>query len=175
MIEEDTFETRIIELSTELPAGQGVCFDPDQLCLAGFYGDELSAYRARKSWIDTLETAFLLDLDHDFSIAIEANKESGKFITRCKFQTACARYAFWRLTNAQAPEAQYQIETAHIPHSETRHADFIQATDLRSVYEGEPVPLSFGSPTRQEERSTLQHNQGFYRLLKKLIDRIGRL
>jgi hypothetical protein len=35
---------------------------------------------------------------------------------RCDFQTACGRYAFWRLTHHQAPEVQFLLETAHLPY-----------------------------------------------------------
>ena len=114
---------------------QGVAFDPEQIHLVGIYADELSVFRARKNWSDTLESAFLLEKERDFNFSVERNYESQSFVLTCEFLTACGRYAFWRLTNQQAPEAQYEIETAHIPDSASRHSDFISAPDMK--------PLSF--------------------------------
>jgi hypothetical protein len=107
-----------------------VSFDPVGIVLKGRYLDELSAYRARKVWSETLEMTFLLDTDHDFTMEVVPSMIPDSFELHCNFHTACARYAFWRLTNNQAPEAQYQIETAHIPVSERLHEAFVRAPDM---------------------------------------------
>ena len=110
--------------------GEGVCFDSENIALEGIYCDELSAHRAKKVWCEVLETSFLLDNGHDFKMLKLPNLENSKFVLKCTFHTACGRYAFWRLINHQTPEAQYVIETAHIPACDSRQCDFISAPDL---------------------------------------------
>jgi hypothetical protein len=124
---------------------EGVCFDPTNATLCGFYADEISAHRAKRLWGNTLELHFLLDTNIDFDVKVkrtisdpseDSDNTDGtlKFQLTCSFKTACARYAFWRLTNHQAPEAQYLIETAHIPDCASRQLDILSVPDLRSVY-----------------------------------------
>lgn len=130
-------ELQPIELTREISFPGNILFDSNRLQLLGNYADQLSAYRAKKVWKQTLETCFLLDRDQDFVLVMRSDLGSGSFILSCEFVSACARYAFWRLTNHQAPEAQYLIETAHIPQSESRHDDFLSASDMRSVLDSE--------------------------------------
>ena len=144
------FET--IELTEEIPGIAGVCFDPDNITLQGCYPDELSAYRAKRLWIETLENCFLLEQGHDFSVCVRQHRDSSRFVLLCEFTTACARYAFWRLTNHQAPEAQYVIETAHIPICDSRHEDIMRAPDLKSIHDG---PLVLGGPGRSHRKGAL--------------------
>lgn len=92
-----------------------VRFDTEQARLHGEYSDQLSAYRAKRVWEATLERNFLLDPEHDFSLKVVSEVAAHEFLLTCIFHTACARYALWRLTNEQALEAQYAIETAHVP------------------------------------------------------------
>ena len=132
-------DSQIIEITDNIELDQrGVCFDPDNISLYGTYTDELSAYRARKLWAETLEANFLLEESHDFTVTVSSSLQAGRFRVSCSFLTACARYAFWRLTNNQAPEAQYVIETAHIPICDSRHDEILRAPDLRSVHD-EPL------------------------------------
>ncbi len=130
-------ELQPIELTREISFPGNILFDSNSLQLQGNYADQLSAYRAKRVWKQTLETCFLLDRDQDFVLVMRSDLETGIFTLSCEFVSACARYAFWRLTNHQAPEAQYLIETAHIPQSESHHDDFLSAGDMRSVMECE--------------------------------------
>lgn len=123
--------SELIELTEELSSIDGVRFDPNTVTLEGMYGDEVSAYRAKRAWVDTLKASFLLESGHDFELSVDRDEAAEKYLLSCVFKTACARYAFWRLTNYQAPEAQYQIETGHIPQCESREADFLRAPDMR--------------------------------------------
>lgn len=118
------------EINQETPKFVGVCFDPENITLEGYYNDELSAFRARRSWQKALHESFLLDKKRDFSFEI-IQCHDGYFGIKCIFTSACGRYAFWRLTNNQAPEAQYQIETGHIPDSESRYPEMITAPDMQ--------------------------------------------
>ncbi len=95
----------------------GLWYDPDKLVVEGVYHDEVSAYRARRRWIEALEHNFLLEEDHDFHLKVRKSRGGKLFRVRCDFLTACGRYAFWRLTHHQAPEVQLIMETAHLPHS----------------------------------------------------------
>lgn len=123
--------SELIELTEEVSSLDGVRFDPNSVTLEGLYGDEVSAYRAKKTWLETLKASFLLEPGHDFELSVAHDEGAERYILACAFKTACARYAFWRLTNHQAPEAQYQIETGHIPQCDSREADFLRAPDMR--------------------------------------------
>lgn len=159
-------DSQVFQLDTTLDyyENTGVCFDPEELTLIGFYKDELSSARARKIWAETLEDHFLLEPEYDFDILNSRNPEEHSFSIQCSFRTACARYAFWRLTNSQAPEAQYLIETAHIPQCESRQDDILRAPDLRSVRDGEPL-ISQGCEFYKPKSSP------FRRFVEKLVER----
>lgn len=141
----------------------GVCFDPDSVTLEGFYSDELSAHRAKRTWESALENHFLLEPDHDFTLKI-SSVESKCFALTCEFLTACARYAFWRLTNSQAPEAQYIIETAHIPRGESQYDRFMAAPDLCHIEEG-PLIL---------RGDKLMLNDSWFDWMKEFINRLSK-
>ena len=155
----------IIELKDEVPSSEGVSFDPEGVTLEGKYTDELSAFRARRGWTETLETNSLLDPSYDVVMKVAQAAEKTQFVLRCEFVSACARYAFWRLTNNQAPEAQYQIETAHIPDCESRHEEFIAAPDMRSVYDDSEPFILRGLGNWKANRSPL----------KRLMELIGKI
>ena len=155
-------ESLVIELTKEINREQCVLFDPEAVRLEGVYRDQISAYRAKRIWIQALERCFLLEQDHDFSVCVASEVAESRFTLTCHFMTACARYAFWRLTNHQAPEAQYIIETAHIPRSESHHDAFLEAPDLRSIYD-EPMILGGNSLTAPQRGA-----------LGALIDRIAK-
>ncbi|MEZ4753584.1 MAG: hypothetical protein R3A13_04640 [Bdellovibrionota bacterium] len=138
----ERLKSKIVELNQVVELEEGVCFDPDRISLEGIYRDEISTYRAKRVWIEALESTFLLDHNHDLCFLIGRYGDSNKFFLSCQFVTACARYAFWRLTNHQAPEAQYLIETAHIPDSELRQEDFLSAPDMRPLYEEPDILLN---------------------------------
>lgn len=157
-------DSQVIELKDEFQWSEGVSFDPEHITLEGAYTDQLSAYRARKVWLETFESNFLLEAGHDFSLSVCSSFEDNKFALKCQFLTACARYAFWRLTNNQAPEAQYIIETAHIPNAELRHDDFLQVPDLKSVHEA-AIIAGVERATREVEEST----NSLAQILKKLV------
>ena len=117
----------------ELPYFEGVCFDPDVNAIYGNYKDEISAYRAKKAWAEALRFNFSLDKeDIEFKIS---NSNQDTFVLICSFCSATAKYAFWKITNHQAPEAQYIIETAHIPICDSRYDEILTAPDLKSIYD----------------------------------------
>lgn len=110
--------TELFEVSPVGVNGVGLWFDSDRLMLEGVYLDEVSAYRARRRWIEALEANFLLEERVDFVMKVRRTQNAGHYSVRCGFLTACGRYAFWRLTHHQAPEVQFLLETAHLAHSE---------------------------------------------------------
>jgi hypothetical protein len=110
----------------------GLWYDSDRLMLIGVYQDEVTAYRARRRWIDALARNFLLEERHDFGIRVRPAYGGRNFKVRCDFLTACGRYAFWRLTNHQAPEVQFLLETAHVPH--LREDDLDRFSEAQEVF-----------------------------------------
>jgi hypothetical protein len=115
-LERGTFEqTRYCSEAKERDTDSvGLWYDSNRLTLSGVYLDEITAYRARRRWIEALEINFLLEERHDFSIKVRPSHGGNLYRVRCDFQTACGRYAFWRLTHHQAPEVQFLLETAHL-------------------------------------------------------------
>ena len=122
---------QIVDLTHEIYGTRGLHFDPELVSLKGVYIDQISAYRARRGWGEALERCFLLEKNQDFEIKVKSDFSKGEYTLECVFNSACARYAFWRLTHDQAPEAQYLIETAHIPESETLEQHSVIAPDLQ--------------------------------------------
>ncbi len=135
---QDSNNIQVIELTKEIQ--NGVRFDSEAVTLFGIYKDELSLFRAKKSWTEILESNFLLEPSYDYTLNKIARLSENSFILQCSFLTACGRYAFWRLTNDQAPEAQYLIETAHIPSSDFASDMFISAPDLTPLYQQDSPP-----------------------------------
>lgn len=88
---------------------EGLIYDADSVILAGKYSDELSAHRARKQWHGVLNSFFLLDEERDYELWIKSEPSQRYFVVHCCFTSACGRYAFWRLVNQQAPEAEARL------------------------------------------------------------------
>ena len=66
--------------------------------------------------LKAFEMNFLLEDIHDFRVKVAFDNEDSRYRVQCNFTSACGRYAFWRLTHHQAPEVQFALETAHLPH-----------------------------------------------------------
>lgn len=130
--------SQLIELTRRIASDTPVRFDPETSALAGVYADELAVYRAKRGWRAALETHFLLEAGHDFTIVVVADPESNRFLMRCEFVSACAKSAFWRITHQEAPEAQCLIETAHIPYSESHFEDLVATPDMTPLDHPEP-------------------------------------
>lgn len=169
---QDQADFQLGEFTEDYLLSEGVTFDPQETSLQGSYVDELSAYRARKGWAEALEAHFLLDAEQDFQTEVKSDLDRNVFTLNCYFHSACARYAFWRLTNNQAPEAQYLIETAHIPQCEAHLDDFIRAPDMMSKLEANSALLGRlnSSTSAMEECSSLINR--IKNLVKKLNDSI---
>ncbi len=128
--------------------GVGLWYDSDRLTLSGVYLDEITAYRARKRWIEALEINFLLEERHDFSIKVRLAHGGRLYKVRCDFQTACGRYAFWRLTHHQAPEVQFLLETAHLPYVGIDDFERVSCSDAEDFVPLGPPEVSKASGNR---------------------------
>ncbi|GEM_PF-3159985 len=84
-------------------------FDTDGVTLIARFPNELAAYRARKSWTSVLSRYFLLERGRDYEVSVITSPETGYNVLNCYFTSACGRYAFWRLINDQAPEAETKL------------------------------------------------------------------
>lgn len=147
--------------------GLGLWYDAEKLILEGIYSDEVSAYRARKSWIKTFEMNFLLEETHDFRVKVGWDSDDGRYHVQCAFTSACGRYAFWRLTHHQAPEVQFCLETAHLPHLTT--VRFTEA-EIDHVTEESPPQVLLASTAEECRESLLQEvAQTVKRKLRKYI------
>lgn len=158
---QDLNSDQVVELTQIIPESGEVSFDGDRTLLEGVYRDQLSAYRAKRVWLEAFSIYFLLDEEQDLRVQISSDHEHGVYLIRCEFLSACARYAFWRLTNHQTPEAQYIIETAHIPQCESQEEQFLRASDLKPVKRSYS-PLVLGGDFPHNARSAL----------RKLCDRL---
>lgn len=90
---------------------EGLTFDAGNVKVCSRYTDELAAYRSRKNWKEVLNSYFLLDESRDYKVEINPVEleNSKEFEVVCHFNSACGRYAFWRLVNHQAPEAEQRL------------------------------------------------------------------
>ncbi len=87
----------------------GLIYDADGVTLLGKYTDELSAHRAKRGWAEVLGSYFLLEDERDYDMWVTSNLDDNYFVLSCCFVSACGRYAFWRLINHQAPEAEERL------------------------------------------------------------------
>lgn len=139
-----------------------VFFDPDLIMLEGRYSDELSAHRARRGWVKVFEASFLLEPEHDFTMTVSLMTDEEGFALRCSFVSACGRYAFWRLTHGQAQDAQYLLETSHVPSSLYNTALLSSSPDLRRVQSRDVA-----SPERSVEREKVKAPAGVERWMNR--------
>ena len=93
-----------------------ITYNTDNISIISQFGDEMSVYRCRRTWTEILSNHFLLEKDRDFKMSISASESP--FILTCEFNSACGRYAFWRLINQQAPEAENKLINSGYPGSE---------------------------------------------------------
>ena len=124
----------------------GLIYDADGVSLLGKYNDELSAHRAKRQWIEVLNSYFLLERDRDYEMFVESSLDDDYFVLNCCFCSACGRYAFWRLINHQAPEAEERLGCASQP---TRVAAAARTDDNRAAW----VFSTLGETVRENEES----------------------
>jgi hypothetical protein len=102
----------------------GLLFDADGVTLIARLKDELSAYRMRKTWKEVLAGYFLLEQERDYEMSIVCVPEHDYFVLNCFFISACGRYAFWRLMNDQAPEAELKLSIINKKTSKSKKLSF---------------------------------------------------
>lgn len=90
-------------------AKPGLVYDAEGVTLFGKYTDQLSTYRAKREWQTILASHFLLEPDRDYELRTHCSIDEDQFVLSCSFVSACGRYAFWRLVNRQAPEAEQKL------------------------------------------------------------------
>ncbi len=93
----------------------GLVFDAEGVTLIARFSDELSAYRIKKTWKEVLAGYFLLEYGRDYEMSVLSAPENNYFVLSCFFISACGRYAFWRLINDQAPEAELKLSQSPSP------------------------------------------------------------
>jgi hypothetical protein len=140
----------------------GLWYDPDRLIVEGIYCDEVTAYRARRRWIEALKVHFLLDDGLDFSLKVKLLRGNRHFKVQCNFLTACGRYAFWRLTHHQALEVQCILETAHLPRA-------LCTLGADTLADGGEFPMELGFPEHQRGAdSAVSPDRGWIRAVKSI-------
>lgn len=103
-------KSEMSELAADLSKFRpGLIFDADGVSLFGKFHDEMSAWRAKKRWVEVLHDYFLLEVERDYEISVVSDLDTFTFCVSCSFGSACGRYAFWRLINHQAPEAEKKL------------------------------------------------------------------
>ena len=86
-------------------------YDTESVRLIASFGDEVTAYRARRHWMTVFAEHFMLEQEKDYQLKVNSvsSEERTAWQVTCSFHSACGRYAFWRLINKQAPEAETRI------------------------------------------------------------------
>lgn len=147
-------------------------YDSDRILIEGVYCDEVTAYRARKRWMETLRSHFLLDDGLDFRLKVRRLRGQQYVRVQCSFLTACGRYAFWRLTHHQALEVQYLLESAHLPRQQG-------SLGISPFVEEEEFPCGVDSeePRRELKKGAREKDahgwQRVIRSIQKLADRLA--
>jgi len=130
----------------------GLWYDPDRLIIEGVYCDEVTAYRARKRWIEALKMHFLLEEGLDFALRVKLLRGERHFKVQCSFISACGRYAFWRLTHHQALEVQCVLETAHLPRP-------LCALSVESLLDEIDLPSEMSPVVHHAERTSVRRDE----------------
>lgn len=133
---------------SELAKKSGLIFDAEGVTLIARCNDELSAYRAKKNWVLVLKSYFLLELERDYELSVLASPEHGYFTVSCFFISACGRYAFWRLINDQAPEAELKLGALQTSNSSPCRATLFGLIKAPSSFI--PIPAVLQGPMRND-------------------------
>lgn len=134
---------------------ESLVFDPNTVTLTGNFKDELSLFRAKRSWIDVLTSSFLLEEKRDYEISLKTDLKTKTFHIDCSFLSACGRYSFWRLINHQAPEAEEKLCPSSNKATNVYNANSIIMPDTPTQTPKEQRwILSFLSNTAQKTKQT---------------------
>lgn len=106
--------TALAEAKENIHGKPGLIFDADTVTLIGKFTDEFSAHRGKKQWMEVLAHYFLLERKRDYETEVGQIEGTEFFFLRCTFESACGRYAFWRLVNHQAQEAEQKLYSANM-------------------------------------------------------------
>ena len=113
---------------------RGLIYDADSVTLIGKYSDELSTHRAKKNWVELFSSYFLLEPERDYTIRVDTSISKNHYVLSCIFTSACGRYAFWRLVNQQAPDAEKQLGRTIVMNGKMQRADHIRTEDECTVW-----------------------------------------
>lgn len=134
---------------------QRLTYDAEGVSLIGKYNDEISAHRAKRTWKNVLGNSFLLDEGRDYELWISGSIADNNFMISCSFLSACGRYAFWRLINEQAPDAEMKLR-GEAPVDKSLPSFYTESNENKSPW---ILRLS-------EELDTVETNKS---LLKKIL------
>lgn len=144
-----------------------IVYDTSNVSLISRFVDEISAYRARKQWVAVFHDHFLLDTERDYEITVCPSTGGEEYILSCLFSSACGRYAFWRLINHQAPEAEAALH--HSPSSKGKKSQQIVA-DFGATAEGaEPYLLADPNALKRRRRK----DTWYQNLMRTLFPPVG--
>lgn len=152
---------------SELAKRSGLIFDAEGVTLIARCNDELSAYRAKKNWVLVLKSYFLLELERDYELSVLASPEQGYFTVSCFFISACGRYAFWRLINDQAPEAELKLGALQTSNSSPCRPSLFGR--LKSPSSTIPTPAILGGPMTNNSTAIPSRFQQFLLRMKRLF------
>lgn len=158
-----------VDLRRQKPS---VVFDTESVALLGKFGDQITAYRAKKKWGEILHNHFLLEVERDYEIAVTSSHDTGLYVLGCTFTSACGRYSFWRLINHQAPDAEQKICQASNTKSIQQGSTLSSSTDVLNAVAARAMPwLMTGlapkpQSAKRERRGTLSD------VLSKIFGRV---
>ncbi len=135
--------------------GLSITYDTDSISIVAKFSDEMSAYRGRKGWSEILSAHFLLEDDRDYNIKVMPSEgcNTEAFKLKCEFDSACGRYAFWRLINHQAPEAEEKLIQSGYPENLKKKKSSAIADFICSEEEGPWILSKSSSEGNFEEEN----------------------
>jgi hypothetical protein len=137
-------------------------FDTEGVTLIARFSNELAAHRARKNWTSVLSRYFLLERGRDYEVSVISSPETGYNVLNCYFTSACGRYAFWRLINDQAPEAELKL-------CEATKSIKVDKSAMSQLFQPKPnTPTPWILNAQAQERKTASVKSILPRLLRSL-------
>ena len=83
----------------------------DLSALSSTFDSEFTAYSARRHWINLFYKYFALEKDKDYILCVDKEDTSHgeKYELNCEFISPNGKYAFWKLLNKKAIQAEIEL------------------------------------------------------------------
>ena len=83
----------------------------DLSALSSTFDTEFTAFSVRRLWINLFQKYFSLEKDIDYNLHVNKEDDGGdeKYNLNCEFTSPNGKYAFWKLINKKAIQAEIEL------------------------------------------------------------------